>query len=253
MKLSIIIPYYKLLDHTKKLFEVLGPQLDDEVEVIIVDDGCNEKELDKLNARVIHLDTNSGGPSKPRNVGIDNSKGKYIAFIDADDMITEDYISEIKKKIEEDNDIIYLSWKSDKHNVIVTDKPPIWNPTVWSKVYKRDLIGDIRFEEDKNYAEDKHFNDNIKPKTNSIIEKQIYIYNNSREGSLSKGGVRKTFRIIFTLVGIHYMSLSILLVIGISIFGMRILFVIPAIVLLLLGAGLVVIGNTVFKSRKKIS
>ena len=100
MKLSIIIPYYKVLDHIKKLFEVLEPQLDDEVEVIIVDDGCNEKELDKLKAKVIHLESNSGGAGKPRNVGIENSTGEYIAFIDADDMITSDYVSEIKKKIE---------------------------------------------------------------------------------------------------------------------------------------------------------
>ena len=184
MKLSIIIPYYKVLDHIKELMKVLEPQLDNEVEVIIVDDGCNEKELDKFKAKVIHLDTNSGGAGKPRNVGIENSTGKYIAFIDADDMITKDYISEIKKKVKEDKDIIYLSWKSKKHNVVVKDKPPFWNPTVWSKVYKRELIGNLRFKEDINYAEDKKFNDKIKPKTSSNIEKQIYIYNDKAEGSL---------------------------------------------------------------------
>ena len=46
MKLTIIIPYYNVLDHIKRLFTVLEPQLDDEVEVIIVDDGCNEKEIE---------------------------------------------------------------------------------------------------------------------------------------------------------------------------------------------------------------
>ena len=211
MKLSIIIPYYKALENIKKLFEVLGPQLDKDVEVIIVDDGCNEKELDKLNARVIHLDTNSGGPCKPRNIGIENSTGKYISFIDCDDTVTDDYISEIKKKIEEDNDIIYLSWKSNKHNVVVKDKPPFWNPTVWSKVYKRELIGDIRFDEDINYAEDKKFNDKIKPKTSSNIEKQIYIYNDKTEGSLSKKGVKKTLIIVFTFVTIHYIIIGLII------------------------------------------
>ncbi len=249
MKLTIIIPYYNVLDHIKRLFQVLEPQLDDEVEVIIVDDGCNEKELDNLKARVIHLETNSGGAGKPRNVGIENAKGKYIAFIDADDMVTADYISEIKKKIEEDKDIIYLSWVSNKHDVVVTDKPPVWNPTVWSKVYKKELIGDTRFEEIINYAEDKKFNDKIKPKTSSFIDKQIYVYNNSREGSLSKVGVKKTFRVIFTLVGIHYMSIGLFMILGVSLIGMQAFFVIPGIIILLLGAGLVVIGNTVFKPR----
>ena len=211
MKLSIIIPYYKVLVNIKKLFEVLEPQLDKDVEVIIVDDGCNEKELDKLNAKVIHLETNSGGAGTPRNVGIEHAKGKYIAFIDADDMVTDDYISEIKKKIKEDKDIIYLSWKSEKHDVVIKDKPPIWNPTVWSKVYKRELIGDIRFR-DINFAEDKHFNDKIKPESSTSIEKQIYIYNNTREESLSRGGVKKTLILIFTLISIHYTIIFLIIV-----------------------------------------
>lgn len=213
MKLSIIIPYYKALNNINKLFEVLEPQLDKDVEVIIIDDGCNEKELDKLNAKVIHLETNSGGASKPRNVGLDNAKGKYITFIDADDMITEDYISLIKEKIKEDKDIIYLSWKSDKHNVVISEKPPIWNPTVWSKVYKKELIGNIRFDEDANFAEDKYFNDRIKPKTSSVIEKQIYIYNNRVEDSLSKRGSKKVVGIVFAFIGIHYTILGIIIII----------------------------------------
>ena len=249
MKLTIIIPYYNVLDHIKRLFQVLEPQLDDEVEVIIVDDGCNEKELDNLKARVIHLETNSGGAGKPRNVGIENAKGKYIAFIDADDMVTADYISEIKKKIEEDKDIIYLSWVSNKHDVVVTDKPPMWNPTVWSKVYKRELIGDTRFEEEINYAEDKKFNDMIKPKTSSYVDKQVYVYNNDREGSLSKVGVRKTFRIIFTLVGIHYIVIALFIFLIIALLGMKLFFVVISIFLILLGLALIVIGNTVFKPR----
>lgn len=213
MKLSIIIPYYKALDNIKNLFKVLEPQLDKDIEVIIVDDGCNEKELDKLKAKVIHLETNSGGAGKPRNVGIENSTGKYIAFIDSDDMITEDYISLIKDKIKENKDIIYLSWKSNKHNVVVKDKPPFWNPTVWSKVYKRKLIGNLRFKEDINYAEDKYFNDRIKPKTSTFIDKQIYIYNNQSENSLSKNGTKKTLTIVFTFIAIHYFLIGLILLI----------------------------------------
>ena len=50
MKLSIITPYYDTLEYTKRLAEVLEPQLNEDIEWIIVDDGCNEKELDKLKA-----------------------------------------------------------------------------------------------------------------------------------------------------------------------------------------------------------
>lgn len=188
MQLSIIIPYYKTLEETKRLLDVLIPQLTDEVEVILVDDGCLEFELEKYNSiNVIHLPFNSGGASIPRNVGLLYARGKYIAFIDSDDMITDDYIKRIMKKIPFNKDIIYLSWYSKRHNIIM-GTPPAWNCSVWCRVYKREIIGDVRFRKDLKIAEDWVFNEQIKPKTYCSIRKQIYIYNNGRPGSLTTGG-----------------------------------------------------------------
>lgn len=188
MELSIITPYYNTLEYTKELAEVLEPQLDDSIEWIIIDDGCHEKELDKLKAKVIHLKNNSGCAGRPRNVGLDNAKGKYIAFIDSDDMITPDYISKIKKRITYKPDIIYLSWYSKKHYVIIDTRPPRWNCAVWCRVYKKELIGNTRFREDLKIAEDYIFNEAIKPKSSKAIRKQVYIYNNGRKGSILTGG-----------------------------------------------------------------
>lgn len=187
MKLSIITPYYNTLEYTKRLAEVLEPQLNENIEWIIVDDGCNEKDLDKLKARVIHLEKNSGGASKPRNVGIDNAKGEYIAFIDSDDMITEDYIQEIIKKIKLDKDIIYLSWFGYGRNHIMEIKPRKWNCAVWCRVYKKEIIGNVRFDEKLKIAEDYMFNSMIKPKSSCTVKKIVYHYNNGRKGSLLNG------------------------------------------------------------------
>lgn len=184
MLLSIITPYYKTLDYTKELAKILEPQLNNKIEWIIVDDGCNEKELDKLKAKVIHLPTNSGNASKPRNIGLDKAKGKYIAFIDSDDLITFDYIEEILKHLK--YDIIFLSWKSHKHNVIIYGEPPQWNCSVWCRVYRKDIIGKTRFREDLKIAEDWAFNQEIKYENSYAIEKQIYFYNCKRKGSLTR-------------------------------------------------------------------
>lgn len=183
MKLSIITPYYKTLDYIKKLASVLEPQLNDEIEWIIIDDGCNEKELDKLKAKVIHLKENSGVAGKPRNIGLDDAKGEYIAFIDSDDLVSEDYIYEIMKKISKGWDLIYLSWKSQVHNIVINKKPPKWNCAVWCRVYKRSIIGNVRFREDLKVAEDYFFVNELRPHYIKSIEKQIYFYN-IREGSL---------------------------------------------------------------------
>ena len=187
MKLSIITPYYNTLEYTKRLAEVLEPQLNEDIEWIIVDDGCNEKELDKLKARVIHLEKNSGGASKPRNIGIDNAKGKYIGFIDSDDMVTEDYIQEILKSINQNKDIIYLSWYGYGRNHIMEIKPRKWNCAVWCRVYKKEIIGNVRFDEKLRIAEDYIFNSMIKPKSSCCVKKIIYQYNNGRKGSILNG------------------------------------------------------------------
>lgn len=181
MQLSIITPYYNTLEYIKKLRDVLEPQLTDEVEWIIVDDGCNEKELDSFKAKVIHLPTNSGGAGKPRNVGLDNAKGKYIAFIDSDDLVSDDYIQEVLKNLK--TDIIFISWKSKVHDIHIEYNPPYWNCAVWCRIYRKRIIGNIRFREDMKIAEDWVFNQQIKYRTSRAITKQIYYYT-IREGSL---------------------------------------------------------------------
>lgn len=181
MQLSIITPYYKTLKYIKKLRDVLEPQLNDKIEWIIVDDGCNEKELDTFKAKVIHLPTNSGGAGKPRNVGLDNAKGKYIAFIDSDDLVSDDYIQEVLKNLK--TDIIFISWKSKVHDIHIEYNPPYWNCAVWCRIYRKRIIGNIRFREDMKIAEDWVFNQQIKYRTSRAITKQIYYYT-IREGSL---------------------------------------------------------------------
>lgn len=180
--LSIIIPTYNLNDYADRLLDVLDKQVNDKVEVILVDDGSDIPYSSKYEwVKIIRLPNNSGGASKPRNVGLDNAKGKYIAFIDVDDMVRHDYIEKVLNSLK--TDIIYISWKSQVHNIIIDKEPPQWNCAVWCRVYKREIIGETRFREDLKTAEDWVFNQEIKPKTSCCIRNQIYTYN-IREGSL---------------------------------------------------------------------
>lgn len=186
MELTIITPYYKTLEYTKKLAQALEPQLTDEVEWIIVDNGCNELELDKIKAKVIHLTNGTEGPSYPRNIGIDNANGKYITFIDSDDIVTNDYVKTILNKIKEsDFDYCYFSWNSPHGEVIIKDNPPYWNRCVWNCIYSRKLIGNKRFNNNLHYAEDWDFNKRVRKGKKEIINKILYFYND-RPNSLCK-------------------------------------------------------------------
>lgn len=178
--LSIIIPYWNTLQQTLDLMNVLKTQLNDRVEVIIVDDGCNEEVLDTLDVKVIHLKENSGGASVPRNVGLDNATGKYVAFIDSDDMIMLDYVDTIIAKIDSgDFDYCYYSWQSPYHIVPIIGEPPAWNCCVWNCVYKRETIGNERFDPNLKIAEDYDFNKRVRKGKRANIEKVLYFYNDT--------------------------------------------------------------------------
>ena len=112
IKLSIIIPYYNCKEYTDELLSCLDKQITDEVEVILIDDGSKIPYSTKYEwIKIIRQE--NGGASVARNTGLDSASGEYIAFIDADDMVAENYISAILGKIaEEQFDYCYLSWKT---------------------------------------------------------------------------------------------------------------------------------------------
>lgn len=191
IKLSIIIPYYNQPANMKKLIPLLDKQMNDEVEVIIIDDGCNaffNVEPPKNKFYVIHLEENSGGASIPRNVGLDNAKGKYIVFIDSDDLVSDDYIQTILNKTKEEWDYCYISWKGKTNRIIIENEPPKWNCCVWNCIYKRNLIENERFKPELKMAEDYDFNQRVRKGKRANITKIIYYYNEDTPNSLTKQG-----------------------------------------------------------------
>lgn len=193
VKLSLTIPYYKTYELTCKLMDVLIPQLTDEVEVFLVDDGCNETRLndyiyderfkEKWNyIHVYHLLEN-GGMSVALNNGIKSSNGKYIGFIDSDDLVTENYIEELLKAIDDcDDDLIYLDWQ-DMNNGEIVHRPQ--NYAQWRSIYKKEIVP--LFDENIRHSADVPFQNEIesKPRTRYYIDKVLYIYNSDRVGSLT--------------------------------------------------------------------
>lgn len=184
VKLSITIPYYKTYELTEKLLDVLIPQLTDEVEVFLVDDGCNESRLDKYSEKIniVHLLENKGN-SFALNTGIKKSTGKYIAIIDSDDMITEDYVQELLKAIDNTNDeLIILDWK-DMHTGDIIQRPSNYAP--WRSLYRKDIM--ILFDENIRHSSDVPFREALDEdnKSKYYIDKVLYIYNSNRVGSLT--------------------------------------------------------------------
>lgn len=207
MKLSIIIPAYNPKGYLTELLKCLKPQFTSDVEIIVIDDGSEPKvEVPKF-VKLIRKD--NGGVSSARNAGIDAAKGDYVAFVDADDLVTDDYIKQIFDKIDEGCDYIWLSWKTTGNGWRATvllksvdDKFPPDNLCVWNRVYKREMIGDIRFNTKKLIAEDAEFIRLVETKgyKKGFIGKPIYLYRSDTPNSLSKrfvSGELETKRVVY--------------------------------------------------------
>lgn len=192
IKLSIIIPYYKTYEETIKLLNILIPQLTNETEVFLIDDGCKEERLDiyKDKINIIHLEENHG-LSYARNRGIEQAKGEYIVFIDSDDYVANDYIETIINKINTSEfDYCYFSWQmiNQKDIIRILDNPPTWNLAVWNCIYKSDYLE--LFDEEVRFMEDVPFQIKMRAKNGKkeIIDKILYYYNDGRPGSLTATG-----------------------------------------------------------------
>ena len=195
MKLSIIIPYYNTAQYTNKLLDCLSSQITSDVEVLLIDDGSTTEYKTKYDwVKVVRKD--NGGVSSARNLGILQAKGTYIAFIDSDDMVANNYIASILEKIDKEKfDYCYMSWKtlpgsSFNYEVKLKDinsEFPSFNLCVWNRIYKRNLIKDIRFNENKKVAEDAEFirEASYRCKKKSVITDFMYYYRAGRNDGLT--------------------------------------------------------------------
>ena len=204
MKLSIIIPYYNTEEYTNELLAVLDNQITNEVEVTLIDDGSDHEFVPKYEWLTV-IRTNNQGQSKARNLGINSSVGDYIQFIDSDDMVSEDFIEKILQATEEGKDLIEFSWKSlntNKFNFRISNRSMF--PGVVLRTFKRSYIGDIRFNEKKDAAEDEDFSRRLgyltEPVDVSVIKDYLYFYRDEVEGSNVKSfraGLKNTKRVIY--------------------------------------------------------
>jgi len=97
---SVIVPTYNASQYIVETIESIFNQNYSPIEVIIVDDGSTDdtkillKPLIATNQIIYYRIENSGGPSTPRNVGINKANGECIFIFDADDIMMPNKIKE---------------------------------------------------------------------------------------------------------------------------------------------------------------
>lgn len=183
IKVSVIVPVYRVEHFISRCADSLFEQTLQEVEYIFVDDASPDKSMDALalsinkhpqcqrNVSILHHEKNKGLPSA-RNTGLAVAKGEYIFHCDSDDFVDRNMLEELyKNAVRDDLDIVWCDWYlSLAHSERYMVQPSFNNPTeavkamlsgsmkfnVWNKLVKRDLYikNNIKFPDGYGMGED---------------------------------------------------------------------------------------------------
>ena len=165
--ISFIVPVYNCEEYLSQCFNSLLNQTNKNFEVVVINDGSTDNSLQIINSFAKKIDyfiiinQENSGLSFSRNVGIQKASGKYIAFLDSDDYISNRIVEILSKQIESEPDIIRFNCLIfDKLNALekIDDgvikkeeiKTLILNDQVgnqvWRNLYKKSLIQNTHFE-----------------------------------------------------------------------------------------------------------
>ena len=100
--ISIIVPLYNAEQDLPRCIDSILAQSYTDFELLLIDDGspdncgaiCDEYATRDSRVRVFHK--KNGGVSSARNLGLENACGEYIAFIDSDDYVLNDYLEMLR-------------------------------------------------------------------------------------------------------------------------------------------------------------
>lgn len=204
--LMIIVPVYNAAEYLEDCIESLFVQKTEySYCVVFVNDGSTDESANILNKyaqkeNVYVINKKNEGVAEARNIALKYIRGKYVLFVDADDMLTDNAIETLmRKRVETDADIVegeYLEFdnniKPDIHKDIVCEKKLTrLNGYPWGKIIKAEKWVDLCFPKGYLY-EDTIISTLLIPGSRKIIKipNIVYYYRNN-PGGISANSVKK--------------------------------------------------------------
>ena len=199
---SFVLPVYNVAEFLPACLDSLLAQTISHWEAILVDDGSGDAsgaicdDYVRRDGRFIAIHQQNAGASAARNLGLENARGEYIAFLDADDRLAPDFLEKLLRPMEAGADLACCEYRrilsdgsaytdcADDHigeYLLDADLPcaaeqgwtsyassdrilaAFWEAgifnSIWGKLYRRSIIeaGAIRFDTALRFAEDMRF------------------------------------------------------------------------------------------------
>ena len=122
--ISVIVPVYNVEEYLEECLESIKRQTYTDIEVILVNDGSTDgsKEICERycekDSRFKLVNQENKGQSVARNLGMAESKGEFISFVDSDDVLKEDMLEQLMKQMtSEDIDIVECWYTNEKQEL----------------------------------------------------------------------------------------------------------------------------------------
>lgn len=163
-KVSIIVPVYNAEKYLSECLDAIFNQSLKDIEVIIVNDGSTDtswqivQEYTKKHKNSIALNQKNMGVKKARINGYKQARGKYIAWVDNDDIVSKNMLEQMYVEAEkDDSDIVICDYNFYPKSVSTKQK---WfkeyegmvdwhfvshNTLLWNKLFRREFIDNISF------------------------------------------------------------------------------------------------------------
>lgn len=181
VKISVVVPAYNCESLLPETAECLLSQTLRDIQIIIVNDGSADNTGAVADAyaakdsRVKVLHKPNGGVSSARNLGLENAEGKYVMFLDADDLLENNALEEIYNSLERTNADVsicriarfgyggteynpYADSLAKDESIDPFDKRLLWNFLIGNKCFRTELLksSGVRFPSTR-YSEDGAF------------------------------------------------------------------------------------------------
>lgn len=215
--ISVIVPIYNVEPYLDKCIGSIVNQSYKNLEIILVDDGspdrcpeiCDQWATRDNRIRVIHKENGGGGSA--RNAGLDVATGELIAFVDSDDYVSEDMLGHLCELLASGADIAecdFVEVADDNADFSCGDKTVckyaaqeamaehirdrVFRQLIWNKLYRREVIGDIRFPVGKS-IDDEFFTYRVLGNAKTLIhsEKICYAYRQQEKSVMHAMGAQK--------------------------------------------------------------
>ena len=222
-RISVIMPVYNVSDYVEKAVKSVLHQTYKNIELILIDDGSTDasieicKRLALTDSRVKLIMQENQGVSAARNAGLKVATGDYITFADSDDWLSLDayekmiaYLCDTKAdicvmgfEVESLNDINQTLQKKGKNVLSMHDAlddmflGEIYTWSIWDKVYCREILKDLFFDDEIVNGEDLLFNWQAFGRANNVAYIPLWGYHYvQRNGSMTNSFTMRKLTVI---------------------------------------------------------